>query len=52
MDREDCCPFVAECLQFYNHLRTFWFKCVSLISLVTYNDPEIVHFTFSMTFLS
>lgn len=38
--------------RFRNHLRTFWFKCNSLISLVTYNDPEIVHFTFSITLLS
>ena len=35
-----------------NHLRTFWCKCISLISLIPCNDPAIVHFTFSITFLS
>ena len=52
MDREGNVHLLQSAYRLRNHLRTFWFKCNSLISLVTYNDPEIVHFTFSITLLS
>lgn len=53
MSREDWCPFVATYAKdTATNLRTFWCKCISLISLIPCNDPAIVHFTFSITFLS
>lgn len=39
MDREGYVHLLRNAYRFHNHLRTFWFKCVSLISLVTSNDP-------------